>query len=279
MNTVILAASNGLYGPVTDPFASLPYHIEYMLGKKVSTLVGGGQLSGIEIGLTINTVGFVLTAIFVGWLCYVLAKRMTLVPTSRGANAFEFLIEFVRNNIANAIHHDRRKYEPFLLTTFFFILISNFIGLIPNAKFATGTIGGTFALAMAVFFYFHYAGVKAKGGWGYTKGIVPHGVPGWLAPAIWLIEVISMFLRPVSLALRLWANMYAGHIMLGIFALLTGLFAQATIDGNGPFIAAAPGWMLLLFVIYVIEILICVIAAYVFTLLTAVYIEGAVADH
>ncbi|MCL2680339.1 MAG: F0F1 ATP synthase subunit A, partial [Coriobacteriia bacterium] len=192
MNTVILAASTG----VTDPFGELPKWIAKMLDKKVATLVQGGQMGVLEIGLSINTVGFVLTAILVGWLCYALAKKVTLVPQTRGVNAFEFLIDFVRNNIANNIHHDRRKYEPFLLTTFFFILISNFIGLLPNAKFATGTIGCTFALAMCVFVYFHYAGVRAKGGWGYVKGIVPNGVPGWLAPAIWLIEVVSMCLRP-----------------------------------------------------------------------------------
>jgi len=275
MNTVILSTT----GPIDDPFAVLPYWVESMVAKKVPNHVLGGQMYFADIGLSSNTIGFVLTALFVGFLCYLAAKRMTLVPKGTGVNAFEMIVEFVRNNIATMIHHDKRKYEPFLLTTFFFILIANFIGLLPNAQFATGTVGATFSLAFVVYIYFNWVGIKAKGGWGYIKGLSPHGVPGVLAPVIIIIEVASMMLRPVSLALRLWANMYAGHIMLGIFALLTGLFAQATIDTGGAFIAASPAWALLLAVVYLIEILICVIAAFVFTLLTAVYIDGAIADH
>jgi len=275
MNTAILTTVTDY----SDPFEALPGYVESMVGKKVPMYVQGGQMDFASLGLSVNMIGFILTTAIVGFLLYFVAKRMTLVPTGRGVNLFELIVEFVRNNIATMIHHDKRKYEPFLLTTFFFILIANFIGLLPNAKFATGTMGATFALAFVVYFYFNYAGVKAKGGWGYIKGIVPHGVPAVLAPVIWIIEVLSMMLRPVSLALRLWANMYAGHIMLGIFALLAGLFSAATFQGHGAFIAAAPAWALLLAVIYVIEILICIIAAYVFTLLTAVYIDGAVADH
>ncbi|MCL2525979.1 MAG: F0F1 ATP synthase subunit A [Coriobacteriia bacterium] len=275
MKSVILSKT----GPITNPFEVLPYWVESMVGKKVPMHVQGGQMYIFDVGLSVNMIGFVLTSAIVGFLCYLAAKRMALVPKGTGVNLFELIVEFVRNNIGGMIHHDRKKYEPFLLTTFFFILIANFIGLLPNAKFATGTIGATFALAFVVYIYFNWVGIKAKGGWGYLKGLSPHGVPAVLAPVIILIELVSMMLRPVSLALRLWANMYAGHIMLGIFALLTGLFAQATFDGAGAFIAASPAWMLLLAVIYVIEILICVIAAFVFTLLTAVYIDGAVADH
>ena len=276
MNTVILSYTSG---NIYDPIEQLGPWIESMVGKKVPMNIWGEQITMFDMYLSVNMIGFILTTLFVGFLCYFLAKRMEMVPRGRGVNLFELIVDFVRNNIATMIHHNKREYEPFLLTTFFFILIANFIGLLPNAKFATGTVGATFALAFVVYIYFNYAGIKAKGGWGYIKGIVPHGVPGWLAPAIWLIEVLSMMLRPVSLALRLWANMYAGHIMLGIFALLAGLFAQATFDTGGAWIAASPAWALLLAVIYIIEILICVIAAYVFTLLTAVYIEGAVADH
>jgi F-type H+-transporting ATPase subunit a len=277
MNTVILKAE--LPTVIDDPIGQLGYFVDSMVDKKVPLNIAGDQIGFLDVYLSVNMIGFVLTAAFVGLLCYFAAKRMTLVPKGRGVNLFELIVDFVRNNIATMIHHDKRKYEPFLLTTFFFILIANFIGLLPNAKFATGTVGATFALAFVVYIYFNWVGIKAKGGWGYIKGIVPHGVPVALAPAIWLIEVISMMLRPVSLALRLWANMYAGHIMLGIFALLTGLFARATFESGGAFIAASPAWALLLAVIYVIEILICIIAAYVFTLLTAVYIEGAIGDH
>jgi len=267
--------------PITDPMAVLGGEVDYMVEKKIAQTWEGEQMGVTELALSTNTVGFIVTAIVVGLLCYFLAKRMTIIPKGTGVNLFELIVEFVRNNIASLIHHDKRKYEPFLLTIFFFILIANFSGLIPNTGrlFATATVGATGALAFVVYIYFNWVGIQAKGGWGYIKGIVPHGVPAALAPVIWLIEVLSMMLRPVSLALRLWANMYAGHIMLGIFALLTGLFATATIDGSGAWIAASPAWALLLAIVYIIEILICIIAAFVFTLLTAVYIDGAIADH
>jgi F-type H+-transporting ATPase subunit a len=267
--------------PVTDPMAILGSEVDYMVEKKIAMTWDGAQMGAFEFTLSTNTVGFILTAIFVAFLCFVMARRMTLVPKGAGMNLFELIVEFVRNNIAGLIQHDKKKYEPFLLTIFFFILVANFSGLIPNTGrlFATATIGATASLAIVVYVYFNYVGIREKGGWGYIKGIVPHGVPAVLAPVIWVIEVMSMLLRPVSLALRLWANMYAGHIMLGIFALLTGLFALATIDGQGFFIAASPAWALLLAVVYIIEILICIIAAFVFTLLTAVYIDGATADH
>ncbi|MCL2437937.1 MAG: F0F1 ATP synthase subunit A [Coriobacteriia bacterium] len=273
---------SGLARPVTDPMAVLGGEVDYMVEKKIAMTWDGYQMGATELAISTNTVGFILTAIFVALLCFFLARRMTLVPKGAGMNFFELIVEFVRNNIASLIHHDKRKYEPFLLTIFFFILIANFSGLIPNTGrlFATATIGATASLAIVVYIYFNYVGIREKGGWNYIKGIVPHGVPGVLAPVIWAIEVLSMLLRPISLALRLWANMYAGHIMLGIFALLTGLFATATLDGSGgAWIAASPAWALLLAVVYLIEILICIIAAFVFTLLTAVYIDGAIADH
>ena len=283
MNTLILGASEVFSNVITDPIEALTPAVEYMVDYKVPMAWTGEKLieaSG-AFQVSTNTVGFIVTAIFVGLLCFLASRKMSLVPKGRGVGLFEFVVDFVRNNIASIIQHDRRKYEPFLLTIFFFILIANFSGLIPNTNklFATATVGATGALAFVVYIYFNAVGVKAKGGWNYIKGIVPHGVPVALAPVIWLIEVLSMLLRPVSLALRLWANMYAGHIMLGIFALLAGLFAKATIDGSGAFIAATPAWMLLLAVVYLIEIMICVIAAFVFTLLTAVYIDGAIADH
>ena len=283
MKTLILGASEVFSHAITDPIEALTPAVEYMVSYKVPMAWSGEKLINAPgfFQLSTNTVGFIFTAILVGLLCFLASRKMAVVPKGRGIGIFEFIVEFVRNNIASLIQHDRRKYEPFLLTIFFFILIANFSGLIPNTTklFATATVGATGSLAFVVYIYFNYVGIREKGGWNYIKGIVPGGVPAVLAPVIWFIEVLSMLLRPVSLALRLWANMYAGHIMLGIFALLAGLFAKATIDGSGAFIAATPAWMLLLAVVYVIEIMICVIAAFVFTLLTAVYIDGATADH
>ncbi|MDR1775039.1 MAG: F0F1 ATP synthase subunit A [Actinomycetes bacterium] len=272
------------------PLQVLPEKVEHLLQTLDPTSIFPSQAYNehghlqriLSIGqwtISVNTVYFILTSILVLVLVLVMAKKIKLVPKGRGVNAFEFLVEFVRNNVGGIIKHDRKKYEPFLLTCFVFILISNLIGLIPGAKPGTGIIAGTFALAIVVLVYFNAVGMKAKGAGKYWLGLVPHGVPGWIAPIIWLIEFISMLLRPITLALRLFANMYAGHIILGIFALLTGLFAQATFQGLGLYIAASPAWLILLIGLYLLELVVAFVQAYVFSLLTAVYIDSATAAH
>jgi len=280
METVLLEAAAAAQGPLE----LLPEKVEHLLKTLLPLAVNGSakhpvRLGVTEIALSVNMIFFVIGALLLIWIGFAAKKRASVVPNGRFMGAFEFLVEFVRNNIANMIKHDQKRYEPFLLTCFFFILLSNLIGLLPGCKPGTGTVGGTLALAVAVLIYFNAAGVKAKGGWGYVKGIVPNGVPGWLGWLIWIIEVISMCLRPVTLALRLWANMYAGHIIMGIFALLVGLFGQATLQGLGPYIAASPAWMLLLFAIYLLELMVAFVQAYVFCLLSAVYIDSAVGSH
>jgi F-type H+-transporting ATPase subunit a len=270
--------------PNAGPLELLPGKVEHLLQTldPLSVFGNGAHPQRIQIfdwTLSVNTVFFMIGCALVLLVCFAARKRMALVPKGRAMNIFEFLVEFVRNNIANIVKHNQRTYEPFLLTCFIFILISNLIGLVPGCKPGTGTIGGTLALSSSVLVYFNYAGVKAKGGWGYIKGIVPNGIPQGIAQVIWLIEVVSMLLRPVTQALRLFANMYAGHIILGIFSLLTGLFAEATFQGLGAQIAASPAWLLLLIAMLVLELVVAFVQAYVFSLLTAVYIDSAIASH
>jgi len=235
-----------------------------------------------EAAISTYTVYFAIhIAIFVA-IVFMARKQMALVPKGRFINMFESLFEFVRNNIAgSAIHHDRNRYVPFLASMFIFILISNLMGLIPGTKSgATGTISGTLMLSMIVFVYFTYHGIRVKGGWGYIKALVPKGLPTAIVPLIFVIELVSVILRPITQALRLFANMYAGHIVLGIFAVLTELFFMAPWSGNSVLnMAASPVWLALIVAMYALEILVCLIQAYVFTLLTAVYIESATGEH
>jgi F-type H+-transporting ATPase subunit a len=123
---------------------------------------------------------------------------------------------------------------------------------------------------------------------GYLVGLVPHGVPALLWPVIWVIEVISLLIRPFTLSIRLFANMYAGHIVLGIFSILTSIAVEQIIagllHGGGVGEAAVGGisaiaWMALLTALYVLEIVVAVLQAYIFTLLTTVYISLAVHEH
>jgi len=207
-------------------------------------------------------------------------KRYGVVPRGRFANAMDFLWEFIRKGVVETIiSHNSRKYLPFISSIFFLLLVNNYVGVIPSAKAPHGVISGTLAMSVTVFLYFNYVGIKAKGGLGYFKGIVPNGVPGAIAPIILVIEIVSFCLRPITQALRLFAAVYAGHILLGIFALLTSLFVTGIFKGAYVWGLTAPLWFVLLIAIYILEFLVLAIQAYVFTMLTAVYIDGATSDH
>jgi len=235
------------------------------------------HLTNYIVFLTIGTV--LLLIIF-----FVARSQAAVVPKGRFYNLIELLVEFVRNDLAVAnIGPDGAKYFPFLGTVFFFILLNNLIGTIPGSKPGTGTMGVTVALALFAFIYFNVAGMRTRGVGGYIKGLVPHGVPAVLWPVIWVIEVLSLLIRPFTLSIRLFANMYAGHIVLGIFSILTSIAVAQIISGGASNIAigglAAVGWMFLLTALYVLEIGVAILQAYIFTLLTTVYISLAVSEH
>lgn len=206
-------------------------------------------------------------------------KREALVPHGRFLNGVEFVVEWVRNDIARGIiGKGADKHIPFILTVFFFIVISNLGGLIPGVKPATGTFSNTLALATIVFIYFNYYGMKHQGVGRYIKNLAPAGI-GPLYPLVWCIELVSLFLRLFTLAIRLFANMYAGHIVMGVFALLASMFLTSAIQGAGALMGLPSiAWVLLLVCMYAIELLVAVIQAYVFTLLTTVYISLATSD-
>ncbi len=246
------------------------------------------SLEGTPVPLT-NYLVFMFVAVVVTLtVLFVARSKAAVIPQGRFYNLIEVLVEFVRNDVAVAnIGPEGTKYFPFLGTVFFFIAINNIIGTIPGGKPGTGTMGVTVALAVIAFVMFNVYGMQKKGVGGYLKGIVPHGVPGVLWPVIWVIEVISMLIRPFTLSIRLFANMYAGHIVLGIFSILCSIAAEQFIQGiEGTGVAniaiggfAAIAWMLLLTALYLLEIGVAILQAYIFTLLTTVYISLAVAEH
>ena len=153
------------------------------------------------------------------------SKRLTIIPTNKFTNMVEYGYEFVKKDMGeSAIGHGYKKHLPFLATLFFFILISNFVGLIPGCKTPTGSISITWALAAISFIYFIFWGIKAKGLGGYLKSFAPSGLPLVMVPIVWFLELFSTVLRVLTLAVRLYGNMFAGHMVLGIFALLTSVF-------------------------------------------------------
>ncbi|MBI2717744.1 MAG: F0F1 ATP synthase subunit A [Rhizobiales bacterium] len=191
-----------------------------------------------------------------------------LIPT-RLQSAAESLYEFVYNMTHEVLHDNARRYFPFVLTLFSFILFSNVLGLIPYAFTVTSHYVVTLALALTVFVGATIIGF-IRNGFGYLKLFVPSGVPGILLPLVVVIEIVSYFIRPMSLSIRLFANMMAGHMMLQVmagFVIMLGL---------------AAGWLPLAAMVGLmgLEVLVAALQAYVFALLTCMYLNDAMhVDH
>ena len=184
----------------------------------------------------------------------VASRRLSLVPKGRFASMVEYGYDFVSGGIAkDVIGHGYEKHVPLLATLFFFILISNFVGLIPGCKTPTGSLSITWALAAVSFVYFIYWGIKAQGLGGYLKSFAPSGLPVPMIPIVWFLELFSTVLRVLTLAVRLYGNMFAGHMVLGIFALLTSLFIGSAIAAVGDFLSGPTACAILFVVGYNIE--------------------------
>ena len=138
-------------------------------------------------------------------------------------------------------------------------------------------IGFPIALTLIVYVTYHYLGIKKHGLVGYFKSLVPPGLPAWIVPMIFVLEVITFFItRPLTLALRLFGNMFAGHLLLLLF--ITGGQYMVINGGFGLKIAGVGSWVMA-FVLTIFEVLIEFLQAYIFTLLAATYIAGALADE
>ena len=236
---------------------------------------------GNGIGITQYTVWMFVIAIVVVAAILVAVRKIKISPDSKLGGLIDWGYDAVCRNMGEgAIGHGYKKHIPFLATMFFFILIANVIGLIPGTKTPTGSLSVTWALATLSFFYFNWRGIQAKGGIGYLKAIAPHGLPGPMVPIIWFFEFFSLVIRWLTLAVRLYGNMFAGHMILGIFAIMTQFFILDAIQ-FGAALTALPAiaWALFLLVMYVLECLVAFLQAYVFTILSAVYVGLAEGEH
>jgi F-type H+-transporting ATPase subunit a len=236
---------------------------------------------GNGIGITQYTCWMFLICLVVLAVVLIGVRKVTISPKGKFAGLIDWGYDAVCRNMGEgAIGHGYKKHIPFLATLFFFILISNIIGLIPGAKTPTGSLSVTWALALISFVYFNFYGIKAKGGLGYIKSIAPSGLPAPMVPIIWFFEFFSLVIRLLTLAVRLYGNMFAGHMILGIFAIMTQFFILDAIQFAAP-LTALPSiaWALFLFVMYALECLVAFLQAYVFTILSAVYVGLATGEH
>jgi F-type H+-transporting ATPase subunit a len=251
----------------------------------LSMTTGRGLEPGTALDLS-NYMFHLVIAFFLTLIFFMVASRkVSLVPKGI-SNVAEALVEFVRDLCTDTIGPEGKKYFPFIGTLFFFILFNNLWGLIPGMKPGTGTISVTFAWAMLVFFFFWFEGIRKNGVMGYLGSMAPSGAPPGIKQFVWLLEMLSNFMRPITLAVRLMANMYAGHLVLGVFAAFAAIFgAQAIEMAHGALSSAtsALGFILvlaLLVALYGFELFVAFIQAYVFAILTANYIALSIhTDH
>ena len=220
-----------------------------------------------------------IAAALIGTLVFLLALRQDGRKAPRGVrNLAEITVEFVeRNIIMETMGRSGLGWTPFLLSMFVFIFICNIPGIIPFIQMpATARMGLPAFLALMVWVVFNATGIKHQGLFGYFKNVLfPPGVPKALYILVTPIELIStLVVRPFSLAVRLFANMLAGHLLLVIFSLLTASLIQAQ---TNQFLLVPVGVLpfALLMFLTAFEILVAFLQAYIFTVLTAVYIGGA----
>ncbi len=240
-------------------------------------------VAGIQI--TRFMVTEVIAAVLVILVVVPLARHVARQPVTRGPflNAFEAMILFIRDQVARPAigGHGADGFLPYLWTVFFFVLFNNLLGLIPGMASATGNINVTVVLAIMTFFAVIFAGMREMGIVGFWVGIVPHmDVPGVLKPILWglmfVIEIAGLFIRHFVLAVRLFANMLAGHIVLSV---ILGFILMSKELPTSVWASVTGASVLGVIVLSLLELFVAFLQAYIFTFLSALFIGSAVHPH
>jgi F-type H+-transporting ATPase subunit a len=224
------------------------------------------SLFGIDISIT-KAVAFLWIGALVTFLIMFIGSR--LLKTRPGA--YQVIVEeiygFGRNSLAGQMGEEGKKFFPYTLTLFIFVLVLNLLGLVPNTYPVTASITFTLGLALLTFIITQYVGIRRNGPVGYVAAFVPPGLPLKIVfvPFMFFIEWISELSKPLTLAMRLYANILAGHLLIFIFLSFILYF--------GTYMAVISVPMAL--VLYAFEIFVAVLQAYIFAILTQVYIEIA----
>ena len=225
------------------------------------------KIAGIDLSFTNASLFMVISASFILLFLFLGTREKKIIPNKIQLIA-EIFYTFVAKMISDTAGSKARPYFPFIFSLFMFILFCNMVGMLPYSFTVTSHIIVTLILALFIFVAVTIIGF-AKHGLKYLKIFVPSGVPAILLPLITIIEIISYLSRPVSLSVRLFANMMAGHTMLKVFG---GFVISLGLLG---------GWLPLSFSVALtgLEILVAFLQAYVFAILTCIYLNDALNLH
>ena len=229
-----------------------------------------GTFGGHEIAFTNSSLYMVIAVLVIALLLVGATSGRSLVP-GRMQSLAELSYEFVATTIRSTAGSEGMKFFPLVFSLFMFILVANIVGLIPYTFTITSHIIITVSLALLVFLTVVVYGFR-KHGLHFFKLFVPSGIPIFILPLVVFIEVFSFFLRPISHSVRLFANMLAGHIALKVFASFIPLLAGLGIAGYAG--AVMPLGMVI--ALTALELLVAFLQAYVFTILTCIYLNDAI---
>jgi F-type H+-transporting ATPase subunit a len=245
-------------------------HIDPIEQFQIRNLIPLVNIGGHQINFT-NSAAYMLLIVGLASAFLIGATARRAVVPGRLQSMAELSYEFVANTLRNATGTEGMKFLPFVFTLFMFVLFANLIGLIPFSFTVTSQLIVTAILALTVFLIVVIYGLW-KNGWHFVTLFVPKGVPVYFLPMIVPIEVLSFLSRPVSHSVRLFANMLAGHITLQVFAAFIIMLAGAGV--LGVFGAVIPFIMVVL--LFALELLVAFVQAYVFAILTCIYLNDAI---
>ena len=235
---------------------------------ELKPLVSLGRIGHQEIAFT-NASLYMFAAVGVIALLTLFATRSRAIVPGRMQSVAELSYEFIASTVKSSAGEEGMRFFPLVFSLFMFVLTLNLFGMIPYGFTVTSHIIVTFALAAIVIGTVVIYGIM-KHGTHFFGLFVPSGVPAWLLPLLVVIEVFSFLSRPISLSVRLFANMLAGHIALKIFAGFVGLLL-----GAGVWSVISPLPLLLAVALTALEMLVAVLQAYVFATLTSMYLNDA----
>lgn len=241
-------------------------HIEPMHQFVITRLVEM-NVGGVDVSFTNSSLFMVIVVALIILFLTVSMRGRAMVP-GRMQSVAELSYEFIANMLKENVGSEGRKYFPFIFSVFMFVLFSNLLGMVPYTFTVTSQIVVTFTLALTVFILVTIVGI-IRHGFKFLTLFAPSGVPIFLMPILVPIEVISYFVRPISLSVRLFANMMAGHALLKVFgAFVVGLSWWG-------------GWLPLTFIVGLtgLEFLVAFLQAYVFAILSCLYLNDAINLH
>ena len=236
---------------------------EVILHHVLDTSILDIRLLGINFSITKHVIMMWIASALLIFIFRFACREQRLVP-SGVANLLEAVVVFLRDEvILPSMGEEGRRYVPYLLTVFFFILFCNLLGLIPFAATATGNVSVTAALALMSLIMIQVGGIREHGFKHHLQNLIPHGIPTWLLPIMIPVEIMGQFTKPFALCIRLFANMTAGHIVILSFLSMIFILKSILISPISVFFA--------LF-ISLLELFVAFLQAYIFTMLTSLFI-------